>query len=1043
MNAQDGWYGGADDDVHVATTGDDEDLLHKEIESNRYGATNTKFSQMPNMKIELTYFRSRLPKFLGGDLQDKREASAIGTTSKGALGGVEGLLAAGRRQLTNAIPTIVAGSPNDTSSTIVVPVKSAECSMAVASRNRSEALQAFKQAQMEKKANREAMDGSKSTVAKLFHRLDVEKGVEELTDEEKERLARKARAEAYRTATREERRALERDERTQETFTVRNNNQAAEQAKALNGGGEVMDERLQILRTRRRLPIYKSREQLVQCIRNNPVCIIQGETGSGKTTQLVQYLLEEGFAGPFRPGAAGPIAEDVGIIACTQPRKVAAVGVAKRVADEVGCTLGTGVGYAIRLEDCSDPTQTKIKFMTEGVLLRELMSDPLCLKYSVVVLDEAHERSVNTDVLLGLLKVVLRQRTDLRLIVTSATMNVEKFSLFFGEAPIFIIPGKTFEVDVVYQPVPVADYIEEIVNKVAELHITNPLRFPPRGEGEEEEGVGADILVFLSGKEEILAVMDMVKNLLETRVKSKADTLMMVPLYSELSPAEQLKALIPTPEGMRKCVVSTNVAETSLTIDGIRFVVDSGFMKTNVFRPKIGMNTLLMYPVSQAEANQRKGRAGRTARGVCCRVYTQQQFEDDLLPSAVPEIQRSCIDSVVLLLKNLGIEDPAKFDFVDPPPAATLWDSQYKLWLLGALDAATGRITPLGRQMVEFPVDPTLARMIVASVERGCSEQMVSIAAMMSVDMRTLSLNPLGKEEEAKQERRKFNVHESDHLTLLNIYMQFVRSGKSRSWAEDNFLDYRTLMRAVDIRVQFVDRMRSAKLRLRSSGQQRRGDQQPNHDVLGDTQDWISGGTIAGISDSVRQCLAFGYITQVAKRTKWTEYESLASAVNCFIAPTSAVLDSPTMPEYVVYHEFLLTSKEYMRVVTVVEPEWIVEAACGVVEGLCADGSVLKYEDLAAAIHDAKQSNQLDSLSSAVTAKLGSAAQASNAASLLATLHSIQRGGTPSSSMPNTMTSGGVSSSRPPSSNTSTAPPRSATGTQPAAAGLKRRRAAL
>eukprot|EP00658_Telonema_sp_P-2_P050826 TRINITY_DN38855_c0_g1_i2.p1 TRINITY_DN38855_c0_g1~~TRINITY_DN38855_c0_g1_i2.p1 ORF type:complete len:351 (-),score=70.71 TRINITY_DN38855_c0_g1_i2:100-1152(-) len=350
---------------------------------------------------------------------------------------------------------------------------------------------------------------------------------------------------------------------------------------------------------------------------------------------------------------------------------------------------------------------------------------------------------------------------------------------------------------------------------------------------------------------------------------------------------------------------------------------------------------------------------------------------------------------------------------------------------------------------------------------------MVSIAAMMSVDIRTLYLNPLGKEDEAKQERQKFNVHESDHLTLLNIYMQFIRAGKSRSWSEDNFLDFKTLMRAVDIRVQFVERMRVAKLPLRSSpsssanNHYRRGGRHDAEDEDGDhngkslreSVDWVSGGTIAAISEPIRQCLAFGYVTQVAKRTKWTEYESLASAVNCFIVPTSAVLDSPAMPEYVVYHEFLLTSKEYMRIVTVVEPEWIVEAASGVVDGLCVDGSVLRYADMMAAIKESqpeaptKSSTPMSKVGATTTSNansnaLLSALQSSQASTQRATSSSISSTAT---SMAGTTTSMvAPSSSLGPSSrpSVSTAPssalrPSQKYITKPPVAGAKRRREGL
>eukprot|EP00744_Colponema_vietnamica_P015696 GILI01022009.1.p1 GENE.GILI01022009.1~~GILI01022009.1.p1 ORF type:complete len:522 (-),score=104.68 GILI01022009.1:605-2038(-) len=401
----------------------------------------------------------------------------------------------------------------------------------------------------------------------------------------------------------------------------------------------------------------------------------------------------------------------------------------------------------------------------------------------------------------------------------------------------------------------------------------------------------------------------MVKEKLGERAKRHLDSLWLVPLYSELPPSEQLKSLLPTPQGMRKCVVSTNVAETSLTIDGIRFVVDSGYMKTNVYRPKIGMNTLLTYPISQAEANQRKGRAGRTARGVCYRLYEEAQFRDEMLISPVPEIQRSSIDNVILLLKSIGVDNLLLFDFIDSPPEATIRDSLYKLWLLGALDRE-GHVTNDGRTMLEFPVEPSLAKMLLVSSlpQFRCSEEMLCIAAMMSVETRSLFITPPGKEEASRQERSKFNISNSDHLTLLNIFAQFLRSGRSESWCQHNYLDFRTLKRALDIRSQFTDRMRATKLPITHMSP-----------------------SIDAVSERLRQVLVHGYVSQLAKRVKWNEYESLQSFVTCHTSPKSAIVESGGMPEYCIYHEFLQTSKEYMCVVTEVQPEWVVAVAKGVI----------------------------------------------------------------------------------------------------------------
>lgn len=818
---------------------------------------------------------------------------------------------------------------------IKLPVKDPMSKFAQLAKEGSDALRRFRKEEAQKKANIEAMDTSKSTTNALLRQVELQRGNATMTEEERDQLRRQLRIERLRNATKEERDQLEAEERAEES------KQAKQQGsmRAIDGAGipstASADEKARyyenlresLAASRQRLPVYRCRKALMKYISENQVCVIEGETGSGKTTQLVQYLYEGGYADGDR-----------GMIGCTQPRKVAAVGVAKRVADEVGCELGTTVGYAIRLEDRSS-AETKIKFMTEGLLLREVIHDPHVNKYSVIVLDEAHERSVNTDILLGILKGVVRIRSDLKIIVTSATMNTEKFSNFFYGANIFKIAGKVFPVDVVYEP-PTSlvkpDYIEDVVTKICEIHLATPLVILPSAEDENSdagtsdhmlgtkrpregeaqpqsddhvEGTGADILVFLPGKEEIVTVVAMVREKLGDRAKRHLDSLWLIPLYSELPPSEQLKALLPTPDGKRKCVVSTNVAETSLTIDGVRFVIDSGFMKTNVYRPKIGMNTLLTYPISQAEANQRKGRAGRTARGVCYRLYGEDQFRDEMLLSPVPEIQRSSIDNVILLLKSIGVDNLLLFDFIDSPPEATIRDSLYKLWLLGALDQK-GSVTNDGRLMLEFPVEPSLAKMLLISTQPQykCSEEMLCIAAMMSVETRSLFITPPGKEEASRQERSKFNVANSDHLTLLNIFSQFLGSGKSESWCQANYLDSRTLRRAVDIRSQFADRMRATQLPITPKSP-----------------------SIDAVSERLRQVLVHGYISQIAKRVKWNEYESLASFVTCFTNPKSAIVESGGMPEYCLYHEFLQTTKEYMCVVTEVQPEWVIAAAKGVI----------------------------------------------------------------------------------------------------------------
>lgn len=437
-----------------------------------------------------------------------------------------------------------------------------------------------------------------------------------------------------------------------------------------------------ILQQREFLPAFTIREELLNVIRENTVVIVVGETGSGKTTQLTQYLMEEGYC-------------EFGIVGCTQPRRVAAMSVAKRVTEEVSAmvqengrsttekeNLGGTVGYSIRFEDCTSK-DTLIKYMTDGILLRESLMDPDLNKYSAIIMDEAHERSLNTDVLFGVLKQIVTRRSDLKLIVTSATLSADTFSNFFGGVPVFRIPGRTFPVDSYFAKSVQEDYVMAAVKQVLQIHFNSP---------------PGDILIFMTGQEDIEGTCQVLAEKMEQLGQdSKCDPLLVLPMFSQLPADLQSKIFEAAPEGVRKCIVSTNVAETSLTVDGIKYVIDAGFCKLKVYNPRLGMDTLVVTPVSRANANQRAGRAGRTGPGYCFRLYTDKQFRDELMEAAVPEIQRTNLSNVVLLLKSLGIKNLLDFDFMDPPPQETIMSSMYQLWILGALDNS-GDLTSLGRR---------------------------------------------------------------------------------------------------------------------------------------------------------------------------------------------------------------------------------------------------------------------------------------------------------------------------------------------------------
>ena len=461
-------------------------------------------------------------------------------------------------------------------------------------------------------------------------------------------------------------------------------------------------ERLEIKKGREHLPIFPHREELLKAIRDNQVVIIDGETGSGKTTQIPQFLHEVGYT-------------KLGKIGVTQPRRVAAMSVAARVSKEMGVKLGHEVGYTIRFEDCTS-NATVIKYMTDGMLLREFLGEPDLKSYSVLMIDEAHERTLHTDVIFGLVKDLARFRKDLKIIISSATLDLEKFAQYFDNSPRFSIPGRRYPVDIFYTKQPEADYLEATVVTILQIHITQEL---------------GDVLVFLTGQEEIDSAVEMLQQRtkdLGTRIRE----LIILPIYSVLPSDMQARIFEKTPEGARKVVLATNIAETSLTIDGIKYVVDCGFCKQTSFNPRTGMESLVITPISKASANQRAGRAGRTSPGKCFRLYTAWSYQHELDDTTIPEIQRTNLGSVVLMLKSIGVNDLIHFDFMDPPPAETLIRALEQLYALGALNDE-GDLTKSGRRMAEFPVDPMLSKTIVASEKYHCVDQILTICAMLSV----------------------------------------------------------------------------------------------------------------------------------------------------------------------------------------------------------------------------------------------------------------------------------------------------------------------